>query len=94
MCVRSSFRIPDDLLLARPDVRFFCDLNFDPFLIMQDQKKVYGAVEFLVFLRGGGRLTWRFPGFTISLYEYEATIPTLWDTVKGVEEVSNQARNY
>jgi len=23
-------------------------------------------------------------GFTISLYEYEATIPTLWNAVKGV----------
>ncbi|KIP09616.1 glycosyltransferase family 15 protein [Phlebiopsis gigantea 11061_1 CR5-6] len=45
-----------------PDVTFFCDLDYDPFLLMQDQKKVYG--------------------FTISLYEYEATIPTLWDTVK------------
>ncbi|KAK7054874.1 hypothetical protein VNI00_003337 [Paramarasmius palmivorus] len=45
-----------------PDVKFFCDLDYDPFLIMQDQKKVYG--------------------FTISLPEYEATIPTLWDAVK------------
>jgi len=56
LCVRSSFRIPDDWLLARPDIRFFCDLNFDPFLIMQDQKKVYGAVESLAFLRGEGGL--------------------------------------
>jgi len=45
-----------------PDVNFFCDLDYDPFLIMQDQNKVYG--------------------FTVSLYEYEKTIPTLWDTVK------------
>ncbi|KAI0763668.1 glycosyltransferase family 15 protein [Irpex lacteus] len=45
-----------------PDVTFYCDLDFDPFLIMEDQKKVYG--------------------FTISLYEYEATIPTLWNAVK------------
>jgi len=45
-----------------PDVKFFCDLDYDPFLIMQDQNKVYG--------------------FTVSLYEYEATIPTLWDAVK------------
>ncbi|KAI0093952.1 glycosyltransferase family 15 protein [Irpex rosettiformis] len=45
-----------------PDVNFFCDLDYDPFLIMEDQKKVYG--------------------FTISLYEYEATIPTLWNAVK------------
>jgi len=47
---------------VEPDVTFFCDLDYDPFLIMQDQKKVYG--------------------FTVSLYEYEATIPTLWDSVK------------
>ncbi|KAJ3489079.1 hypothetical protein NLI96_g2376 [Meripilus lineatus] len=45
-----------------PDVSFFCDLDYDPFLIMQNEKKVYG--------------------FTVSLYEYEATIPTLWDAVK------------
>ncbi|KAF7363460.1 Glycosyl transferase [Mycena sanguinolenta] len=25
-----------------PDVKFFCDLDFDPFLVMQDQNKVYG----------------------------------------------------
>jgi hypothetical protein len=30
--------------VVRPDVRFFCDLNFDPFLLMQDQNKVYGMV--------------------------------------------------
>jgi hypothetical protein len=27
----------------RPDVTFFCDLDFDPFLFMQDNDKVYGA---------------------------------------------------
>lgn len=36
---------------------------YDPFLVMQDQNKVYG--------------------FTISLFEYIETIPTLWDAVKG-----------
>lgn len=58
--VWSTFRVsrvlridgPLTILLARPDVRFFCDLNFDPFLIMQDQKKVYGTVSFPVFLYG------------------------------------------
>jgi len=44
-----------------PDVTFFCDLDYDPFLIMQEQKKLYG--------------------FTVSLYEYPTTIPTLWDAV-------------
>jgi len=49
---------------VEPNVKFFCDLDYDPFLIMQDQKKIYG--------------------FTISLFEYQATIPTLWETVRGM----------
>ena len=67
--------------------------NFDSFLIMQDQKKVYGAVEFPVCLRGDGWPTRRLSGFTISLYEYEVVIPAIWDAVKGVKEVTNQPRN-
>ncbi|GHJ86821.1 hypothetical protein NliqN6_3223 [Naganishia liquefaciens] len=47
---------------VEPSVKFFCDLAYDPFLVMQDEKKVYG--------------------FTLSLFEYIETIPTLWDTVK------------
>ena len=88
-CNRGSFRISDDCSLVRPHVSFFCDVNFDPFLIMQDQNKVYGAVEFPIFLRGDGWPTWCYSGFTISLYEYEATIPTLWDAVKGTKEAAN-----
>ena len=46
---------------------------------MEDQKKVYGE-------RSTSSLPciyWQVSeGFTISLYEYEATIPTLWKTVK------------
>jgi alpha 1,2-mannosyltransferase len=38
-------------------------LGYDPFLVMQDEKKVYG--------------------FTISLFEYIETIPTLWEATKG-----------
>jgi len=48
---------------VEPDVSFFCDVDYDPFLVMQDQNKVYG--------------------FTISLYEYQATIETLWGHVKN-----------
>ncbi|KAH0830584.1 glycolipid 2-alpha-mannosyltransferase-domain-containing protein [Lanmaoa asiatica] len=48
---------------VEPDVKFFCDVEYDPFLMMQDQQKVYG--------------------FTISLYEYPATIPTLWRHVRA-----------
>jgi len=47
---------------VEPNVQFFCDIHYDPFLIMEDNNKVYG--------------------FTVSLYEYEATIPTLWNAVK------------
>jgi hypothetical protein len=46
---------------------------------MQDQQKVYG--EFVVLSISGVLILPQ--GFTVSLYEYEATIPTLWDTVKG-----------
>ncbi|TFK38577.1 glycosyltransferase family 15 protein [Crucibulum laeve] len=44
-----------------PDVHFHCDINFDPFLHMEKNNKVYA--------------------FTITMYEYEATIPTLWGHV-------------
>ncbi|PBK78179.1 glycosyltransferase family 15 protein [Armillaria solidipes] len=53
---------------VEPDVKFFCDLDYDPFLIMQDQHKVYG--------------------FTVSLYEYERTIPTLWAAVREFLEAN------
>lgn len=45
-----------------PSVKFFCDLDYDPFLYMQENKMDYG--------------------FTVSIYEYIETIPTLWNTVK------------
>ncbi|KXN89248.1 Glycolipid 2-alpha-mannosyltransferase 1 [Leucoagaricus sp. SymC.cos] len=51
---------------VEPDIKFFCDIDYDPFVYMEDNNKVYG--------------------FTISLYEYETTIPTLWKTVKEFTE--------
>ncbi|KAF7973010.1 hypothetical protein HWV62_16392 [Athelia sp. TMB] len=47
---------------VEPDVKYFCDLDYDPFLFMEDSNKIYG--------------------FTISVYEWEQTIATLWDAVK------------
>jgi hypothetical protein len=32
----------DNRLYPRPDVHFHCDINFDPFVFMEDKKKVYG----------------------------------------------------
>lgn len=69
----------------RPDVKFFCDLDYDPFLIMQDQKKLYGASFSLSPLTSYSFCY--YSGFTVSLYEYEATIPTLWNAVKGALSV-------
>ncbi|GAA6053243.1 hypothetical protein JCM3770_002674 [Rhodotorula araucariae] len=45
-----------------PSVKFYCDIDYDPFKYMADNGKKYG--------------------WTVSLYEYEATIPTLWNTTK------------
>ncbi|KAL1915601.1 uncharacterized protein VTP21DRAFT_6725 [Calcarisporiella thermophila] len=47
---------------VEPSVDFFCDIDEDPFVFMEDNGLKYG--------------------FTISLYEYESTIPTLWQTTK------------
>lgn len=48
----------------RPNVKFYCDLDYDPFLFMQENKLKYG--------------------FTITMKEYEATIPSLWNVTKGL----------
>lgn len=45
-----------------PDVHYHCDVNFDPFLFLEDNNKIYG--------------------FTITMYEFEKTIPTLWGHVR------------
>ncbi|KAJ3903112.1 glycosyltransferase family 15 protein [Lentinula edodes] len=47
---------------VEPDIQYFCDVTYDPFDYLRDNKKTYG--------------------FTISFYEWEKTIPTLWATVK------------
>jgi alpha 1,2-mannosyltransferase len=30
--------------LRRPSIKLFCDIDYDPFLLMQDGKKVYGGM--------------------------------------------------
>ncbi len=47
---------------VEPSIEMFCDVDYDPFLFMKENDKVYG--------------------FAISLYEYQETIPTLWDKTK------------
>jgi hypothetical protein len=36
------FMLPSVLMSCRPDVHFHCDIEFDPFLFMQDNNKTYG----------------------------------------------------
>lgn len=121
----------------RPGVSYFCDMDYDPFLMMQDEGKVYGmSILSLPPFRPLFRPSFRFfrfiqtechclhpsrtipykhrplpiasnfchicprnvidqrtnphvhfaccgSGFTISLFEWEPTIPTLWNTVKS-----------
>jgi alpha 1,2-mannosyltransferase len=45
---------------VEPEIKFHCDINFDVFKFMVDNKKDYG--------------------FTITIHEFESTIPTLWKT--------------
>lgn len=45
-----------------PDIKIFCDIDYDLFQHMKDNNKKYG--------------------FTISLHEYQETIPTLWETTR------------
>jgi hypothetical protein len=64
---------------TRPDIKYFCDLDYDPFLVMEDGKKVYGNASLDPYILDLTPCV----GFTLSLYEYEATIPTLWNHVKS-----------
>ncbi|CED85435.1 glycosyltransferase family 15 protein [Phaffia rhodozyma] len=52
---------------VEPSVKFYCDIHYDPFLVLKDENKVYG--------------------FTLSLYEFTETIPTLWDATKEFMEL-------
>ena len=47
---------------VEPDIKIFCDIDYDVFQFMKDNDKEYG--------------------FTITLPEYKATIPTLWETTQ------------
>lgn len=89
-------------MMFRPGVDFFCDVDYDPFLFMEENKKVYGTLLVQIPSHTPRRpltphlntlstscpslhfhlLTHKISGFTITIHEYEATIPTLWATTK------------
>jgi alpha 1,2-mannosyltransferase len=58
---------------VEPWVHFHCDVNSDPFQLMQEQNKTYG--------------------FTISMYEFGATITTLWETVRDYTKLYPERLN-
>lgn len=45
MPIRDISSLPSTHGLIRPDITFFCDLDYDPFLFMQDNEKVYGMLQ-------------------------------------------------
>lgn len=47
---------------VEPDIKLYCDIDYDIFKFMKDNGKKYA--------------------FSISIKEYHATIPTLWDTTR------------
>ncbi|AJT73475.1 AIC_G0049820.mRNA.1.CDS.1 [Saccharomyces cerevisiae] len=51
---------------VEPDIKLHCDIDYDVFKFMKDNKKKYA--------------------FAISIKEYEATIPTLWETTRKFME--------
>lgn len=51
---------------VEPSIELFCDIDYDPFKFMADNKKKYS--------------------FVLSLYEYEETIPTLWQSTRKFME--------
>lgn len=70
MCrFESGFFFQQELMLdyeyywrVEPSIELYCDIDYDVFKYMKENKKNYG--------------------FTLSLYEYVETIPTLWNSVK------------
>ena len=68
--------------MARPHVGFHCNIDFDPFLYMEDHKKVYGMDSHPSYLPA--LIPPSSSGFTITMYEFRSTIQTLWQTTKGI----------
>ncbi|TFK90471.1 glycosyltransferase family 15 protein [Polyporus arcularius HHB13444] len=52
---------------VEPSVNFLCETDFDPFLFMEENDKLYG--------------------FTVALYEWPVTVPSLWNAVKEFIDV-------
>jgi alpha 1,2-mannosyltransferase len=67
-----------------PNVKYFCDVDYDVFQMMKDNQFKYGMVN--------NHLARQIPclhssiGWTLSLTEYMDTIPTLWNAAQEFME--------
>jgi alpha 1,2-mannosyltransferase len=66
--------------ICRPNIRYHCDINTDPFLFMEENDKVYCGHS---FLRGVTVVDTLLIAFVLTVYEISATIPSLWKHVRG-----------
>lgn len=65
-----------------PDVDFYCDIDYDVFQMMKDNKFKYGKI---FSCPHGQKLIW-YLGWVMSLSEYIETVPTLWETTQQFME--------
>jgi alpha 1,2-mannosyltransferase len=79
---------------VEPDVRYFCELDYDPFLYMKKNNKKYGNV--ITYIRETRtKYTRHHKGFNIAFREHSGTIPTLWKTVKDFAvSATRKGKNY
>lgn len=74
-----------------PDVDYYCQLDYDVFQYMKDNKKKYGKFDIVINVCVCTNIR---VGFNIAYVEHIETIPTLWDTVMRFladnPDISNQ----
>lgn len=70
---------------VEPDVQYFCDVDYDVFQMMKDNKYKYGKSS-VAKLKPCPLTHPLCPGWTLSLTEYMATIPTLWNATQEYME--------
>ena len=73
------------MILSRPHAHFHCDVTFDPFTYLRENNKTYGLFLSCITHQTFS-LTPLNSGFTLSLYDYRPTLPSLWPAVKGLSD--------
>ena len=66
----------------RPEAQYYCDVDFDPFTVMRENKKTYSPFFLLLACRTSNPTLFN-SGFVLTLPEEPKSIDSLWPTVKG-----------